>query len=152
MTVAIDTNVFAYAAGVVRSPDDRPKVGATIDLLERLDGRCDIIVPVQVLGELYNVLTRIGGRSREGAKATVDACRAAYTCAETSEDAFTAAVDLAAAHQLSIWDAIIFIVAAQAGCTLLLSEDLQPGFLWRGVTVVNPFAPEPDPRLVAVLA
>jgi predicted nucleic acid-binding protein len=31
-------------------------------------------------------------------------------------------------------------VAAENSCRMLLSEDLQPGFIWRGVTVVNPFA------------
>jgi hypothetical protein len=31
-------------------------------------------------------------------------------------------------------------VAAKGSCRLLLSEDLQDGFSWRGVTVANPFA------------
>ena len=31
-------------------------------------------------------------------------------------------------------------LAAQAGCRLLLSEDLQEGFTWGAVTVVNPFS------------
>jgi predicted nucleic acid-binding protein len=51
-----------------------------------------------------------------------------------------AAADLATDHQLSIWDAIILSAASQAGCRLLLSEDLQDGFTWGGVTVVNPFS------------
>ncbi|WP_205963481.1 PIN domain-containing protein [Roseicella aquatilis] len=32
------------------------------------------------------------------------------------------------------------ISAAEAECRLLLSEDIQDGFTWRGVTVRNPFA------------
>ena len=56
-------------------------------------------------------------------------------------------MDLAADHGLSIWDAVIVAGAAQAGCRLLLSEDLQNGFTWQGVTVVNPFAPEVHPLL-----
>ena len=51
-----------------------------------------------------------------------------------------AAADLAADHQLGIWDAVILSAASQSGCRLLLSEDLQEGFTWAGVTVVNPFA------------
>jgi predicted nucleic acid-binding protein len=51
-----------------------------------------------------------------------------------------AAADLAVDHKLSIWDAVIMAAAAEAGCRLLLSEDLQEGFTWRGVTVANPFA------------
>ena len=51
-----------------------------------------------------------------------------------------AALDLATDHQLAIWDAVIISAASQAGCRLLLSEDLHDGFSWGGVTVVNPFA------------
>jgi predicted nucleic acid-binding protein len=51
-----------------------------------------------------------------------------------------AAADLATDHQFSIWDAVILSVASQSGCRLLLSEDLQDGFTWGGVTVANPFA------------
>jgi predicted nucleic acid-binding protein len=35
---------------------------------------------------------------------------------------------------------VIFAAAAASGCRLLLSEDMQDGFTWRGVTVANPFA------------
>jgi hypothetical protein len=50
------------------------------------------------------------------------------------------AADLAADHQLGIWDSVILATASQAGCRLLLSEDMQDGFTWGGVTVVNPFS------------
>jgi predicted nucleic acid-binding protein len=51
-----------------------------------------------------------------------------------------AAADLATRHRLGIWDAVVFSAAAAAGCRLLLSEDLQAGFTWSGVTVTNPFS------------
>lgn len=31
-------------------------------------------------------------------------------------------------------------VAAENRCRMLLTEDLNEGFVWRGVTVVNPFS------------
>jgi predicted nucleic acid-binding protein len=31
-------------------------------------------------------------------------------------------------------------VAAQAGCRVLLSEDMQHGFTWRGATIRDPFS------------
>ena len=34
---------------------------------------------------------------------------------------------------------------------MLLSGDMQDGFVWRGVTVVNPFAATPHPMLVDLL-
>jgi predicted nucleic acid-binding protein len=36
-------------------------------------------------------------------------------------------------------------------CRLLLSEDLQQGFVWRGVSVVNPLAESADPLLTRFL-
>jgi predicted nucleic acid-binding protein len=62
-----------------------------------------------------------------------------------------AAADLASHHQLGIWDAVVLATAADAGCRLLLSEDLQDGFTWAGVTVANPFSLSPHPLLAALL-
>ena len=66
--------------------------------------------------------------------------RDAYPVIETSAAVIVNATDLATDHGLSIWDSVVLAAAAEAGCRLLLSEDLQEGFTWRGVTVVNPFA------------
>ncbi len=64
---------------------------------------------------------------------------------------FLSATDLAVDHQIGIWDAVMCASAADAGCRLLLSEDLQEGFIWGGVTVVNPFAPVIHPLLANML-
>ena len=61
------------------------------------------------------------------------------------------AFDLAAAHGLSIWASLILSVAAEQGCRVLLSEDLQNGFTWRGTAVVNPFAAPANALLAGVL-
>ena len=70
---------------------------------------------------------------------------------ETSPEAMLAAADLATDHQLGIWDAVILAAASRSGCRLLLSEDLQEGFTWSGVTVVNPFASPQHALLQALL-
>jgi hypothetical protein len=54
-------------------------------------------------------------------------------------------------HQLGIWDAVILSAASCSGCRLLLSDDLQAGFTWAGVTVVNPFASPQHALLQALL-
>lgn len=46
----------------------------------------------------------------------------------------------AARWRISYWDAAIVEAACEAGCTTLLSEDLQDGMDFAGVRVVNPFA------------
>jgi hypothetical protein len=47
---------------------------------------------------------------------------------------------LATDHRLSIGDSVALSAAAGAGCQFLLSEDLQEGFTWRGVTIANPLS------------
>ncbi|MDR0990977.1 MAG: PIN domain-containing protein [Propionibacteriaceae bacterium] len=55
-------------------------------------------------------------------------------------DDVVAALDLSARHTLSFWDAMIVRSAVESGATTLLTEDLNPGQIIDGVTVVNPFA------------
>ena len=135
MKVALDTNVLAYGEGV-NSVEKRDIV---LELLQALpqDGA---VIPVQVLGELYNVLVRKAGRPRAAAREAILGWRDTFLTVETTADVMQTAADLATDHQFSIWDAVILSAASQAGCRLLLSEDLQDGFTWAGVTVVNPFA------------
>ena len=47
-------------------------------------------------------------------------------------------MDLGVAHPLASWDALVLNVAAEGRTRLLLTEDLRPGFSWRGVRVVTP--------------
>jgi predicted nucleic acid-binding protein len=47
---------------------------------------------------------------------------------------------------------VILSAASQAGCRLLLSEDLQDGFTWGGVTVINPFASPRHLLLEAIIS
>ncbi|HEX3884196.1 MAG TPA: PIN domain-containing protein [Stellaceae bacterium] len=135
MRVAVDTNILAYVEGV--NGKDRQQLAG--DLVSRLpeDTR---VLPAQVLGELYNVLVKKLRWSGDQARAAVAAWRNAFILAPTTLAAMNAAIDLAADHRLSIWDSVMLSVAAESGCRLLLSEDLQDGFVWRGVTVANPFA------------
>ena len=146
MRAAIDTNVLVYAAGV-NSPEQREEATALIGRLVP----SDVAVPVQVLGELFRVLVRKGGRTPARARATVMFWNDAFTTIGTTPDVMLQAIELVSDHQLDIWDAIILAAAASDGCRLLLSGDLQDGFTWAGVTVVNPFARDPHPLLGAAL-
>lgn len=135
MRVALDTNVLAYAEGI-NSADRRD---TALALIRRLP-QDNTVVPVQVLGELFNVLLRKGGRSRNEARDALLSWRDTFPTVETSPGTMLMAADLSTAHHVGIWDAVILSAAAQAGCRLLLSEDLHEGFTWAGVTVVNPFS------------
>ena len=146
MRVALDTNVIAYAEGV----DGVERRDAALALFRRIP-RETAVVPAQVLGELFNVLVRKAGKSRSEARDALLSWSDTFLIVETSPDVLLAAVDLATDHRLGIWDAVILSAASQSGCRLLLSDDLQDGFTWAGVTVVNPFASPQHALLHALL-
>ena len=146
MIVALDTNVLAYAEGL----NGNPMKAAALDLLEQL-APASTLIPLQTLGELFTVLVRKARRSRADARAAILSWGDTFPLIETSSSVILMASDLADAHQLSLWDAVILSAAADARCRLLLSEDLQDGFTWGGVTVVNPFSPQRHPLLGAFL-
>lgn len=147
MRVALDTNILAYAEGI----DDDARRDQAIALTQRL-AQLTVFIPVQVLGELFRVLVRKGGRNAKQARERVMGWGDSFALIETSQAVLQTAIDLAEAHRFSIWDAIVVAAAAKAECRLLLSEDLQDGFTWNGVTVANPFSETPHPLLDAMLA
>lgn len=123
---------------------------SALDLIERLP-RGSALIPIQALGELFHVLVRKAKRRRTAARTSVLAWSDAYATCGTSASVLLSAMDLASTHGLTIWDAVILAAAADAGCRLLLSEDLQEGFTWQGVTVTNPFGTKRHPLLEAIL-
>ncbi|MBW1782707.1 MAG: PIN domain-containing protein [Deltaproteobacteria bacterium] len=146
MRIALDTNILAYAEGV----GDQARCADAIRLIEQLPDQL-VLLPAQTLGELFRVLI---GKAKRGSERTREAIMAwsdSFEVADSSWSAFQAAIDLSIDHKLQIWDALIMAVAAENRCRLLLSEDLQNGFTWRGVTVVNPFAEPSSPLLDNIL-
>jgi predicted nucleic acid-binding protein len=146
ISVAVDTNVLAYAEGT----NGESKRSAALALLQKLPPESTLL-PAQTLGELYNVLVRKARWSRADAERAVLGWGDAFPLIETSSGVVLAAMNLASDHQLGIWDAIVLSAAADAGCRLLLSEDLQEGFTWSGVTVTNPFSPSRHALLDAMM-
>lgn len=143
--VAVDTNVLAYAEGA----GDESRRAQAVALLTRLP-EMSVILPVQVLGELFRVLVGKMRQPPARAREIVLHWSDAYAVRDSTWGALQSAFDLSAAHGLTIWDSLILSVAAEQRCRVLLSEDMQDGFTWRGTTVVNPFA-QPAPALLAGL-
>jgi predicted nucleic acid-binding protein len=145
--VAIDTNVLAYAEGA----GDEKRRAQAVALMRRLP-EAAIVLPVQVLGELYRVLVGKLGQPPAQARDTVLHWSDAFAVRDSTWAAMQSAFDLSAAHGLAIWDSLILSVAAEQRCRVLLSEDMQEGFTWRGTTVVNPFAQPAHALLRALTA
>lgn len=146
MKIALDTNILAYADGINGESMKR----AAVELLRRLP-LGSVVVPAQVLAELFNVLVRKDNQSRPSARKMISDWQNMYSIVPTSGPVITSALELASAHGLSIWDSIVLSSAVEVGSALLLSHDLQDGFSWRGVTVANPFASRVNAVLSALL-
>jgi predicted nucleic acid-binding protein len=144
--VALDTNILAYTEGT-NGVEMKEKA---LDLIQQLPAG-SVVLPTQVLGELFNVLLLKAKKSPVIARTAILTWRDAYVVSDTSATVIVKAVDLATDHKLRIWDSVVLAGTAEAGCRLLLSEDLQEGFTWQGVTVANPFSATPHPLLEALL-
>jgi predicted nucleic acid-binding protein len=145
MRICLDINILAYAEGLNKAASP-PRQEETIRLLSSLPAEC-IVIPGQVLGELFRVLTGKAGRSATDARAAVMQWADSHETVDTPWAAFQAAFDLTATAQFQMWDALIVSIAAENRCRILLSEDMQHNFTCRGVTIVNPYAVPTHPLL-----
>ena len=123
-----------------------------MDLLERLGPAGVAIIPLQVLGELLNVCRRKNILPSDHAVERVRQFLAVFNCPQTSSEDLIGAAILADRHRLQFFDALIMMVAARAGATVLLSEDLQDGFEVQGLRIMNPFAANNRAELEALLS
>lgn len=69
MKVALDTNILAYAEGT-NGPEMK---NAALELIQDLPA-ASIVLPVQTLGELFNVLVRKAKRSDASARTAILTC------------------------------------------------------------------------------
>lgn len=131
----LDTNVLVYALDGAAGAKQKA-AGKIIDAARRFD----CWLTLQSVSEFYFSVTR---------KRIVPASRAAdqardwldlFRCVPPSSGAVRTALVHAVAGAASYWDALLVATAAEAGCTLILSEDLADGSKFGGVSVHNPFA------------
>jgi predicted nucleic acid-binding protein len=73
--IALDTNVLIYAEGMNGSAMQQ----RALDLIGRLP-RHEVGLPLHVLGELFNVLTRKASRPRETARDIILSWRDTFSC------------------------------------------------------------------------
>lgn len=147
MRAALDTNILAYAEGL----GDERRVSQTRQLLTQISQE-HVVLPAQTLGELYRVLTGKANYEPATARDVVLEWNDVFEVADSTTECFVSALDLAVDHQLQFWDSLILAIAAHAHCRVLLSEDMQQGFTWGGVTVVNPYSMHPHALLTQLLA
>ena len=126
----LDTNVLLY----LLSADER-KAGRAEEAIA-----AGAVISVQVMNEFASVATRKLGMSIAEAVEVLAAVRASCKVVALDEAVHDLGMRLAHRYRLSIYDATIVAAASLAGCSSILSEDMQDGLRFEGgLRVRNPF-------------
>lgn len=149
-SAGFDSNILAYLAGVRRDPKDDAKIVRARLVLDKLAEEVRLVAPVQALGETFVVLRRHGVALDDAAQ-RIAGLTASFQLAPSISSTLESALTFASEHRLQFWDSLIIAASLEAGCRLLLSEDMQDGFTVRGLTVVNPLLDKPHRALVRLL-
>ncbi len=131
----VDTNVLLYS--VSTHPAEADKAAAAVDVLAAED----LCLSVQVLQEFYVQSTRVTRSdplSHDDAVAFIDTWQR-FRVQDMSVALMRQALVAAKRWQVSYWDAAIIEAARMLDCDELMTEDLNAGQVFDGVTVVNPF-------------
>ena len=134
--VFVDTNVFLYARDA-SEPTKQPRAAAWLEYLWREQlGRTSI----QVLSEYFVNITRKldPGLPPEDAWDDVKALMT-WSPQPVDEAVMLRGWEIQQRYGLSWWDSLVVGAAQLQGCKLLLTEDLQDGGAYEGVTVRSPF-------------
>jgi len=131
-----DTNILFYALD--------SEAGVKHRVASALLGSADYeraLLLLQSLGELCNAVRRKCPAKLELAFEFATQNARMFNVAHALPADLGVAIEAVRDHKIPFWDAMLWATARRAGCTLLLSEDLQDGQILGGVTIRNPFAP-----------
>jgi predicted nucleic acid-binding protein len=129
----VDTNVLLYAISTV--PEEQAKSRTALSALDNED----LALSVQVLQEFYVQATRGAGRLSHDQAALLIESFLRFPIQEMTLKVLKAALATKERFRISYWDAAIIEAAREMGCDTILSEDLNHGQDYGGVTVINPF-------------
>ena len=131
----VDTNVIVYSQDK-RDPRKQTIAANTVaDLLKSQSG----VISTQVLQEYaYTALATLN--QREDVVVRNLNILEGFEVVRQSPIMIRRAVELSRLYSISFWDGCIICNAEFAGCTTLLSEDLNPGRFYSGIRIVNPFS------------
>jgi predicted nucleic acid-binding protein len=134
--VFVDTNVLLYR----RDPDQPLKQRLAAAWLEHLWREGAARASMQVISEYYVNITRKlrPGLSPDAAWEDVKLFMA-WNPAPVDRALLEAAHEIEGRYRLHWWDCQVVAAAQLQGCALLLTEDLQDGAVYGGVTVRSPF-------------
>jgi predicted nucleic acid-binding protein len=131
----LDTNLLVYS--VDNKAGSRHELA--VEIVDRAT-ECDCQLTLQAISEFYFAATRKGIIPPAEAAAQATDWLSAFPCVAASASAVRTALGDAAAGRASYWDALLVATAAEAGCAVILTEDMTDGAKLAGVDIHNPFA------------
>lgn len=132
-----DTNVLVYAF----DKSEYEKGAIAKQLIGKFGAEGNLVLSTQVLQEFYVCVTRVGKSklSTEEAESIVNDF-AEFPLIQVNKNIISHAMKRHQNQAFSFWDSLIVEAALQAGCSQLLSEDMQDGLVVDSLTICNPFA------------
>ena len=99
------------------------------------------VISFQVVQEFFNVALRKSSRTRppDDAQRYLSEVLGPLVAVQSSQQLYAAAIRLYHRYRFSWYDAVIVAAAIEAGCRVLLTEDLQDGMEVEGLRIENPF-------------
>jgi len=134
--VFFDTNVLVYAFD--RKQHEKSKIAKR--LIRDYGSAGNLVISTQVLQEFYAVVTRVGKQllNKEEAEFIVNDF-AEFPVIQVDKTIIAQAMRRHQTDAFSFWDSLIVEAALQAGCTTLLSEDMQNARKISALKIHNPF-------------
>ncbi len=134
--ITLDTNILVYAF-----EDREPfKQSVSLDILA-IAASTGYRLALQTIGEFYVATTRRRILTPADAAREVEKLVKSFDTFLPSSGAYALAAQEAARGRYSYWDAVLLISANDAGCDIILSEDMADGARLGTITVRNPFGP-----------
>ena len=134
----IDSNVFVY----LFDHTDPRRQRIAREIVKDGIGDGTGVISFQVVQEVLNVTTHKMEHPLTGtdAVALFETVLAPLWRVYPSADLYRRAIEVKVRYRFGFYDSLIVAAASAAGCTRLLSEDLQDGQSIGSLTVQNPFA------------
>lgn len=132
--VLLDTNLWVY----FYTKDPPEKTTIVRDLIT--ENWQSLILSTQVLGELYNVLTRKRLFTKTEATSIIKMLVNTFQIYEIDSLKVLKAMEISDRYGYTYWDSLIIATALMSDCAILYSEDMQHNQQLEGkIRILNPF-------------
>lgn len=132
--ILLDTNIWVY----FYSKTEQIKYNLTHQLIDKHFDQ--IIITVQILGELYHVLTRKKIFSKKEAQTIIIELSNNFNITEIDFSKVLKAINISLKYGYTYWDSLIMSTAMQKNCVFIYSEDMQHNqTIENQLKIINPF-------------